>query len=159
MTCVAGIALALGAAGCGDSSDPAPEAATATGATTSTAMPSSTPPPKRTDDVRGIDVYRMGRARAELVEICAARAKDAAVRNDEKLNGRLRKAAATLITDFHANPDERFRLTPKAASISMRTRLISLRPLLRRRCGEGVSVSISTRMGIAIRSEPERSSS
>jgi len=162
LTCLFALALALGTAGCG-SDESKPDASTTgktdtgTTATETETTPSSTRPKRKTDNVRGIDVYRMGRAREELVEICAARRKDPSVRTDEKINERLRKAAATLIKDFHANPDEKFRLTPKAASISMRTRLVSLRPLIRRHCGGGFSVSISTRMGIAIRSEPQAS--
>ena len=157
VTCLFGIVLALGAAGCGADKSVPETSTTATGTTATQTTPSSPPPERKTDTVKGIDVYRMGRAREDLVDICAARAKDLSVRGDAKFNARLRKAAATLIKDFHANPDEKFRLTPKAAFISMRTRLISLRPLLRRRCGGGFAVSIATRMGIAIRSAPQKS--
>ena len=163
VTCLLAIALALGTTACGadksvpEASTTATTATTGTGTTTTETTPSGTPPKRGTDNVRGIDVLRMGRAREELVDICAARAKDPAVRGDEKFNARLRKAATRLIRDFHANPDEEFRLTPKASSISMRTRLISLRPLLRKDCGLGFAVSISTRMGIALRSKPEES--
>jgi len=161
--CILGVALALALGACGADDEPSPATATtipSTTSTTSTAKTSTTTtpkPPPRTDNVKGVSVFKMGQARDEFLRICAKRSKNPKLRKDKETTHLLGTAVTTMIKSFSANPDARFRRTPKSPRVSMRTRLLSLRLIARTRCGRGYAGSVAGRFTVALKNRPKKS--
>lgn len=158
------VALALAACGGSDNAEDNKDSTTAqtptatpTATATATATPGKKKPPRRKDDVKGIDVYKVGQARDRFVKICADRKEDAEARKDAEMMTELRKTTTTLVRAFRSNPDEKFKRSPGVPELAMRARLVSLGYIARRSCGGGSAVAIGERITRELARRPQKS--
>ena len=156
------VALALAACGGSDKAEnDKTTAQTPTATATATATPTATPgkkkPPRPKDDVKGIDVFKVGQARDRFIKICSDRKKDAEARKDSGLMTELRKTTTTLIRAFRSNPDQKFRRSPGVPKLAMRARLVSLGYVARKACGGGSAVAIGERITRELSRRPQKS--
>jgi hypothetical protein len=119
---------------------------TATATATATATPKPEPPPCKDVEVKGIDVCKVGAARDRFVVLCAKRQAKPKTRDDKSDLTDLRKATTTLLRAFRANPDEKWRRAKNLPKLALRTRLLALGYVARKRCGGGDAVKLGQRI-------------